>query len=157
MAEKGIGAARGGEGRPGPTIVDINSGYMRDDEGLANMYEGRTEALFTPDEYELYRSTIERIRHTVGATFGLEEGYPIFTAPTFITRLRHHEDWQPQSMHDVYWMEHVDKNNTAHYDYSVRSSPSLSPPPTHPPTNSLPRSLPLAPSLPLASPRGCCT
>jgi len=21
-------------------------------------------------------------------------------------------------MHDVYWMEHVDKNNTAHYDYS---------------------------------------
>ena len=118
MAERAIEAARGGGGRPGPTIVDVNSGYMRDDEGLANMYEGNEGGLFSSEEYAFYRDTIERIRVTVGETFGLDEGYPIFTSPTFITRIQHDDQWRPKGMHDVYWMEHVDKNNTQHYDYS---------------------------------------
>ena len=34
-----------------------------------------------------------------------------FTAPTFITRLVGNESWAPATMHDQYWMTHVDKNN----------------------------------------------
>jgi hypothetical protein len=42
-----------------------------------------------------------------------------FTAPTFVTReVGNISHWQPHSMHDEYWHPHVDKNNTAHYDYS---------------------------------------
>jgi len=119
MANKAINAGRGGGGRPGPTIVDINSGFMRDDEGLVMIYEGAEgEALFTAEEYKFYGDVIERIRRTVGAENGLDEGFPVFTAPTFITRIKYDADWRPRSMHDVYWLPHVDKNNTGHYDYS---------------------------------------
>lgn len=35
-----------------------------------------------------------------------------------MTRIRYDETWRPSGMHDVYWMPHVDKENTGHYDYS---------------------------------------
>ena len=119
MAERAIEAGRGNGGRPGPTIVDINSGFLRDDEGLEMIYEGEEGSdIFTKEEYEFYGDVIERIRRTVGAENGLGEGFPVFTAPTFITRIKFDVEWRPKSMHDVYWMPHVDKNNTGHYDYS---------------------------------------
>jgi len=92
MAERAIDAGRGDGGRPGPTIVDINSGYMRDDQGLVNMYESNSGTLFSAEEYGFYRDTIERIRRTVGQAFGLPEEFPVFTAPTFITRLKHDDE-----------------------------------------------------------------
>jgi hypothetical protein len=120
MCERAISAAKEGTvGRPGPTIVDINSGYLRDDEGLFNMYESNAGTLFSDDDYSFYRGVIERLRVSVSETFGLENAkYPYFTATTFITRLQHDDEWRPRGMHDVYWMDHVDKNNTGHYDYS---------------------------------------
>ena len=97
MANKAINAGRGGGERPGPTIVDINSGFMRDDEGLVMIYEGAEgEALFTAEEYKFYGDVIERIRRTVGAENGLDEGFPVFTAPTFITRIKYDADWRPR-------------------------------------------------------------
>jgi len=39
IAERAIEVGRGDGGRPGPTILDINSGYLRDDQGLVNIYE----------------------------------------------------------------------------------------------------------------------
>jgi hypothetical protein len=59
---------------------------------------------------------MERIRARVAQEFGLSRLY--FTAPTFITRLVGNPAWKPQEMHDEYWHPHVDKENTAHYDYS---------------------------------------
>ena len=124
MGERAIVRGRGDSGgQSGPTIVDVNSGYLRDDLGLVNIYQeaGSVNAaaeLFKPEEYDFYRNTIDRIRETISRAFDLEITSPVFTAPTFITRIKYDETWKPKGMHDVYWMPHVDKNNTGHYDYS---------------------------------------
>lgn len=59
---------------------------------------------------------IERIRLELIQRFGIGQLY--FTAPTFITRIVGNATWSPKDMHDEYWHAHVDKSNTAHYDYS---------------------------------------
>ena len=114
--------------------MDINSGFVRDQDGLINMYAPNQPAeghhavaphdhadadpiSFDGEEYALYKSTIQSIRARIMMEFGLEELY--FTAPTFVTReVGNESHWRPKSMHDEYWHPHVDKNNTAHYDYS---------------------------------------
>jgi len=120
IAERAIEAGRGNGGRPGPTIIDINSGYLRDDSGLVNIYSSTTQEsqIFTPSDFEFYKDVISRIRTTVSFSNSLSPDMPKFTAPTFITRIKHDPSWRPSGMHDVYWMPHVDKDNTGHYDYS---------------------------------------
>lgn len=98
--------------------MDINSGFVRDQDGMVNMYEpkGRDRAQFSKEEYDLYREVIDKIRRTIVSEFGIERLH--LTAPTFVTREVGNTSWAPKDMHDVYWHPHVDKNNTAHYDYS---------------------------------------
>ena len=114
LTEKALaGRGRGG----GPAIVDLNTGYIRDTEGLVNIYaQDGGDGLFTAEEYGFYGGVIDRIRAKVSESFGLDGLH--FTAPTFITRSVASAEWQPRAMHDIYWMPHVDKNNTQHYDWS---------------------------------------
>jgi len=103
----------------GPTIMDINSGFVRDPESVVNMYNpkgGKAPAKFTSQQYDLYRKVIERIRTTIVKEFGGD--FLHLTAPTFITREVGSTSWEAKDMHDVYWHPHIDKNNTEHYDYS---------------------------------------
>ncbi|KAI9905540.1 hypothetical protein PsorP6_013467 [Peronosclerospora sorghi] len=109
----------------GPTIMDINSGFVRDSEGLVNIYQPQSRLsnekkpgskLFRKKQFNLYRSVVEMIRQAVMKEFGLKTLY--FSAPTFITRLIGNESWTPAEIHDEYWHPHVDKENTEHYDYS---------------------------------------
>lgn len=71
---------------------------------------------FTQPQLEQYKSAMDRVRKAVAREFGLERLW--FTAPTFITRSVGTESWAPKEIHDEYWHPHVDKQNTAHYDYS---------------------------------------
>jgi hypothetical protein len=140
IAEKGMNYASKTAKLGGPTIMDINSGFVKCPNALNNMYDpdgdmqqqGKKKkkkkknnnkknkstppAQFTAKEYELYKSLMERIRLEIVRNFGLSDLH--FTAPTFITRTVGSEAWEPQAMHDEYWHPHVDKNNTDHYDYS---------------------------------------
>ncbi|CAK4726278.1 hypothetical protein LEN26_015056 [Aphanomyces euteiches] len=100
----------------GPTIMDINTGYVKDGNGLINLYRQNPPVKFTTEQYTLYRDVIEKIRRAVMEEFQLSSLH--FTAPTFLTRLIGNESWTPAELHDEYWHAHVDKNNTAHYDYS---------------------------------------
>ncbi|KAF1794166.1 Prolyl 4-hydroxylase, alpha subunit [Phytophthora cactorum] len=109
----------------GPTIMDINTGFVRDSEGLVNIYQPEQRIpnedkpgvkRFTKKQFSLYRGVVEKIRLAVMKEFGLEELY--FSAPTFMTRLIGNESWTPSEIHDEYWHPHVDKENTKHYDYS---------------------------------------
>ncbi|CAM9155137.1 unnamed protein product, partial [Phaeothamnion confervicola] len=113
-------ATKGMHGRSdsgGPTILDINSGFLRDGDGIVNLYSGdRATDLFSRDEFTLYRDVTDAIRSTVMQAFELETLH--LTAPTFITRLVGNSSWEPASMHDEYYHVHVDKLNTPHYDYS---------------------------------------
>ena len=112
-------AAKGMAGRPslgGPTIMDINTGYVRDDQGVVNLFDEKQPPRFEQADFTLYKAVIERIRQRVMAEFGTSELF--FTAPTFITRLVGNASWAPAGIHDEYWHPHVDKNNTGHYDYS---------------------------------------
>lgn len=99
----------------GPTILDINTGYIRDSKGLDNLF-AQPNDFFTEEEFEHYGRTIHKLKETVEQTFGIQEVH--FTAPTFITRLDGTKEWAPQGVHDEYWHPHADMNNTAHYHYS---------------------------------------
>ena len=85
----------------GPTIMDLNTGYLRDTSELKNMYASKSKPAFTATDFSVYkvctslafaiRSTtprsqgvIERIHEQIKLEFGVEQVY--FTAPTFVTR-----------------------------------------------------------------------
>ena len=96
-------AARGMAGRPsvgGPTIMDINTGYVRDDKGMANLFDAAQAPRFKKEDFALYKDVIERIRQRVMAEFGASELF--FTAPTFMTRLVGNDSWAPSGIHDEY-------------------------------------------------------
>lgn len=106
----------------GPTILDLNTGFMRD-RVLQNIYRPqRLDGVvlpavnYTDAQFQLYGSVYERIHARLRAVFGLATLH--FTAPTFVTRIRGAPDWQPASAHDEYFHTHSDKANTDHYDYS---------------------------------------
>lgn len=89
----------------GPTILDINSGFVRDPSGnLRTLYDDEKTNPFSRKQYDLYRDVIERIRLEVQETFDISNLH--FTAPTFITREigSLENDWIPQHIHDEYWV-----------------------------------------------------
>ncbi|KDO27586.1 hypothetical protein SPRG_06854 [Saprolegnia parasitica CBS 223.65] len=100
----------------GPTIMDINTGFVKDADGLTNLYRADPPTRFSRSQYDLYKRTIESIRQALMEEFELSTLY--FTAPTFITRIIGNASWTAAEIHDEYWHPHVDKNNTWHYDYS---------------------------------------
>ena len=100
----------------GPTIIDINTGYIRDStNGLKNLFAGDKQ-LYDDADFSHYGRIIKKLKEHVESVFGIDEVY--FTAPTFITHIQGNKDWQPQGIHDEYWHLHVDNNNTEHYHYS---------------------------------------
>ena len=99
----------------GPTILDINTGYIRDSLGLQNLFVNPND-IYSPDDFSAYGSIILKLKGYVQTTFGISNLY--FTAPTFLTRLDGNQAWQPKHIHDEYWHVHADMDNTAHYHYS---------------------------------------
>jgi len=99
----------------GPTILDINTGYVRDTMGLENLFS-RKDDLYSVEDFEHYGSVIMKLKNAVMKDFEINDLY--FTAPTFITRLDGNTSWNPEGDHDEYWHPHVDRNNTPHYHYS---------------------------------------
>lgn len=79
----------------GPTILDINTGYIRDSAGLDNLFVKKDE-IYTSDDFATYGRVISRLKSLVAETFGLTELY--FTAPTFITRLDGRSSWEPEGL-----------------------------------------------------------
>lgn len=100
IASRGAAAAGSSPESGGPTIVDVNSGYVMAPGGrLANIYAHPREVVSTAD-LELYRGIIRRLKSEVEAHFASER--PLyFTAPTFIARLSgENRSWEPASPHD---------------------------------------------------------
>jgi hypothetical protein len=92
IAQKGM-AQRPATG--GPTILDINTGYMRDSNGLENLYF-READIFSADDYAHYGRIISKLKDELEATFNISKLF--FTSPTFITRLDATLDWEPQGI-----------------------------------------------------------
>eukprot|EP00602_Paraphysomonas_sp_CaronLab_P009781 CAMPEP_0185026834 /NCGR_PEP_ID=MMETSP1103-20130426/11351_1 /TAXON_ID=36769 /ORGANISM="Paraphysomonas bandaiensis, Strain Caron Lab Isolate" /LENGTH=265 /DNA_ID=CAMNT_0027560553 /DNA_START=73 /DNA_END=870 /DNA_ORIENTATION=+ len=111
IAAKGMSAR---ESMGGPTILDINTGFLRDTNGVQNLFTESNE-VFSSSDFEKYGNIIRHLKNLVSSTFGAEV---YFTAPTFITRLDGRSSWNPQEIHDEYWHIHADMNNTAHYHFS---------------------------------------
>ena len=118
IANKGLNYRnKGGINTPaaGPTIIDINTGYIRDSNGLINAFANDNN-IFDVADFDHYGRIIKKLKTKVEEVFSIKDVY--FTAPTFITHIRGTADWEPQSIHDEYWHLHVDNNNTEHYHYS---------------------------------------
>jgi len=115
IASKGY--ATRGEGVGGPTILDINTGFIRDSDGVENLFSREDDQkIFTSDDFAHYGRIINTLRSEVMKATGANDLH--FTAPTFITRLDGRKSWEPKEIHDQYWHVHADRNNTAHYHYS---------------------------------------
>lgn len=113
LANKGM-ALR--ESKGGPTILDINTGYIRDSQGLVNLFETEN-SIFEDSDFQNYGNIIKKLKSTIEDMFSLQNKL-YFTAPTFITRLDGRNDWNPKEIHDEYWHVHSDRNNTQHYHIS---------------------------------------
>ena len=100
----------------GPTIMDVNSGYVLPSGSSQPRSIYSKGQIYTKDEYEMYRRVTTNIKKFIESKFGLSKLY--FTAPTFITREIGDSNWHAKTLHDEYWHVHSDKNNTKHYDYS---------------------------------------
>ena len=126
VADRGIDAVTNSETfatfqAQGPTIVDINSGFVRGPKAVRplNMYDGFDSSnLFTEAEIKLYNDTLRSVRSIIEIEFDAKGVY--FTGPTFITKIigGDSDSLTDSVTHDEYWHPHVDKRNTAHYDYS---------------------------------------
>lgn len=99
IAEKGM-ATRESVG--GPTILDINTGYIRDSRGLDNLFM-KSSAVYASDDFAHYGRIIHKLRQVVMDSFSLEKVY--FTAPTFITRLDSSKNWKPQGKYIVAFID----------------------------------------------------
>ena len=116
IAKKGMSSR--GTSVGGPTILDINTGFIRDSNGLENLFtRDESNKIFSDDDFAHYGKIIAKLRDTVMKIMNINDLY--FTAPTFITRLDGDTAWEPKELHDEYWHPHADRNNTAHYHYSV--------------------------------------
>ena len=92
IAEKGMNSR--GPSLGGPTILDINTGFVRDSSGLENLFTRPTaNKIFSDDDFALYGRVIAKLKKTVMAHMKVDELY--FTAPTFITRLDGESEWEP--------------------------------------------------------------
>lgn len=92
-------AQRGMAARPsigGPTILDLNTGYLRDTNGLVNLFQDQSSDIFKKKDFELYERMIQKLKRHVESTFGTEDIY--FTAPTFVTRLDGRASWSPKGI-----------------------------------------------------------
>ena len=102
-------------GSSGNSILDIINGYVRDSQaGFLEL--GQRVKL---SDLAFYKEVVERTRRQIMRSFGLSRLH--YTAPSFIDRIRvvPNKPYWPTAEHDEYWHPHVDKNNTAHYDYSA--------------------------------------
>ena len=118
IAARGAAAADAAAASGGPTIVDINSGFvMAPGARLVNLYQSKRKP-FGAEDYELYRSVIRRLKAEVEAAFPRASAL-YFTAPTFLTRLSgENATWEASEPHDEYYQWHVDRDNTPHYEFS---------------------------------------
>ena len=119
IARRGAAAADAAAASGGPTIVDINSGFvMAPGARLVNLYQTKSKKPFGGEDYELYRSVIRRLKAEVEAAFPRASAL-YFTAPTFLTRLSgENATWEASEPHDEYYQWHVDRENTPHYEFS---------------------------------------
>jgi len=98
----------------GPTIVDINTGFVRHSRlGLRMLYKPHPkrprDPVFIPDAgaRDVYRRVGEALESRLRDEFGLTSLH--FTAPTFVARLQGADGWTPRDAHDEYWHPHVDR------------------------------------------------
>lgn len=120
-------ALRDAEPSGGPSIFDLNTGFIRDSKGLDNVFFSRNLDLFSEEDFRIYGQIIHKLKSKVQEYLQVPKKRIdmdartalYFTAPTFVTRLDGRNDsWEPAEIHDEYWHLHVDKNSTSHYDYS---------------------------------------
>ena len=109
IARRGAAAADAAAASGGPTIVDINSGFvMAPGARLVNLYQAKSKRKpFGGEDYELYRSVIRRLKAEVEAAFPRASAL-YFTAPTFLTRLSgENATWEASEPHDEYYQRHA--------------------------------------------------
>lgn len=115
IVEKGLALSPATQTSGGPSIFDLNTGFVRTPAGMENIFARKHENVFSPKEFEQYGKIIKKLKGILQERL---DTTMLFTSPSFVTRLSHAPEWQPAAMHDEYWHMHVDQNSTAHYTYS---------------------------------------
>lgn len=112
VAERGMGSIP--ELLGGPTIMDPDQNLVLGPGGKVKRIEP-----FSTQELSQYAKLMQRLHEHLLELHGLTTLY--HTAPTFIARLLpvSTTTTSKRHVHDEYWHEHCDKNNTEHYDYSA--------------------------------------
>ena len=65
----------------GPTILDINTGYIRDSNGLENLFYKEND-IYSETDFSKYANIILKLKTMVQNSFNITNLF--FTAPTFM-------------------------------------------------------------------------
>ena len=97
------------ENKGGPTILDINTGFIRDSLGLENLFSRNRGGgdIYTSEDFESYSIVIQKLKAAVTEHFDARDLH--FTSPTFITRIDATTSWSAREEHDEYWHVHADR------------------------------------------------
>ncbi|VVC95263.1 unnamed protein product [Leptidea sinapis] len=113
IAKKGF---QYGRSLGGASILDLHSGAMSKGQVFINIYESPyMKQLFTEEDFNLYRSVKEKVKHTIATHFGIEADKLHLTSPTFISEMTSKE---PVTLHDEYWHPHIDKETYTSFHYT---------------------------------------
>ena len=111
LAKKGL--AKGG-GIGGASILDLHSGALSHGDNFINLYKSHPD-LFTPRDFQTYRTVKDRVKAAVAEHFNLENSHLYLSHPTFFSELT---AVPAVTVHDEYWHPHIDKETYPSFHYT---------------------------------------
>ncbi|XP_043288051.1 2-oxoglutarate and iron-dependent oxygenase domain-containing protein 3-like isoform X1 [Venturia canescens] len=100
----------------GASILDLHSGALSKGTGFINIYNHpRANKIFSNADFAIYKVVKTKIHHAVAHHFGVDANNIYLTKPTFFSRMT---NAPAKTVHDEYWLPHVDKVTYQHFHYT---------------------------------------
>ncbi|XP_015126153.1 2-oxoglutarate and iron-dependent oxygenase domain-containing protein 3 [Diachasma alloeum] len=100
----------------GASILDLHSGALSKGNSFVNVFalEGANK-IFNPPDFAIYKVVKTKIHHAIAHHFGVDVGKIYLTKPTFFSRMT---NVSAKTIHDEYWLPHVDRESYEHFHYT---------------------------------------
>lgn len=99
----------------GATLLDVNTGSLRDTMGLSNIFHSPSN-VFTESELDFFGEINRSLKELFEFQFQVSNLF--FTSPSLLVRLDGNRSWVPRGSIDEYWTTKADMNSTASVHYS---------------------------------------
>ncbi|XP_011311363.1 2-oxoglutarate and iron-dependent oxygenase domain-containing protein 3 [Fopius arisanus] len=100
----------------GASILDLHSGALSKGAHFINIFSlEEASRIFNPPDFAIYKVVKTKIHHAIAHHFGVDVGKIYLTKPTFFSRMT---NVSAKTIHDEYWLPHVDRVSYEHFHYT---------------------------------------